>query len=95
MIGPEGLTLRTGYLHHEAAAPDETVTPLLPEGSRNEVSAGIGFQITEKLRANIGYQFIKQNDCRGRLRERLPGGNRWKTRTAACMSSGRTAPALR
>ena len=69
----ERLTLRSGYLRHEAAAPDETVTPLLPEGSRNEVTAGIGFQISEKIRADIGYRFIKQNDRRGRVRERLPG----------------------
>src|SRR5256712_48828 len=33
-------TFRGGYLYHGGAAPAETVTPLLPEGNRNEFTAG-------------------------------------------------------
>src|SRR5574341_898464 len=40
------LTLRAGYLYHTAAAPSQTVTPLLPEGSRNEWTVGASFQLT-------------------------------------------------
>ncbi|MGH7567669.1 MAG: OmpP1/FadL family transporter, partial [Gemmatimonadales bacterium] len=43
------VTLRGGYLYHTAAAPDETVTPLLPEGARNEFTAGLGLNLTDKL----------------------------------------------
>ncbi len=75
-------SFRGGYWYNEAAAPDQTVTPLLPEGSRNQFSAGIGFQLTSKLRADVAYQFLKQNDRRGRVRERLPG------ETAAAVNSG-------
>jgi long-chain fatty acid transport protein len=65
--------LRGGYVYHEAAAPDETVTPLLPEGSRNEFTAGIGFQVSKKVRVDVAYQFVKQGDRPGRVREIRPG----------------------
>src|SRR3977135_2370186 len=35
-----GMIFRGGYLWHQGAAPPQTVTPLLPEGDRNEVTAG-------------------------------------------------------
>ena len=62
-------TLRGGYLYHEGAAPPETVTPLLPEGARNEFTLGGGFRISQILRADIAYQYIRQNKRRGRVRE--------------------------
>ncbi len=67
------LTVRGGYLHHQGAAPDETVTPLLPEGRRNEFTGGIGFRLTDQLTADLAYQWIRQNKRRGRVREPLPG----------------------
>ncbi|HTR19338.1 MAG TPA: outer membrane protein transport protein [Gemmatimonadales bacterium] len=63
------LSLRLGYLYHNAASPSETVTPLLPEGSRNEVTAGVGYVLTKTVRADVAYQYIKQQDRRGRLTE--------------------------
>jgi len=63
------LTLRGGYLYNTAAAPPETVTPLLPEGSRNEITAGAGVALTPKWSVDFAYQFIKQNDRRGRTRD--------------------------
>jgi long-chain fatty acid transport protein len=66
-------TLRGGYVYHEAAAPDETVTPLLPEGSRNEFTAGVGFQASNRVRVDVAYQFVKQGDRPGRVREIRPG----------------------
>lgn len=59
------VVLRGGYLYHTAASPPEFVTPLLPEGPRNEFTIGAGVTLTPKLRADVGYQYIKQNDRRG------------------------------
>ena len=65
----EKLTLRGGYLYHEGAAPAAAVTPLLPEGSRSEFTGGFGYRISDKLTANVAYQYIDQNKRRGRVRE--------------------------
>jgi long-chain fatty acid transport protein len=59
-------TFRLGYLYHTAAAPVQTVTPLLPEGSRNEFTIGYGTGLTAGLHVDLAYQFVKQNDRRGR-----------------------------
>jgi len=66
-------TFRGGYLHHNGAAPAETVTPLLPEGDRNELTAGTTIKLSSALSADFAYQYIKQNDRRGRTREPLSG----------------------
>ena len=57
--------LRGGYLYHTGASPAQFVTPLLPEGPRNEFTIGAGFQMSPRLRADLAYQYIKQNDRRG------------------------------
>ena len=59
------VTLRGGYLHHGGASPPQFVTPLLPEGARNEFTIGGGFDLTPKLHTDLAYQYIKQNDRRG------------------------------
>ncbi len=61
------LTVRAGVLHHGGAAPDETVTPLLPEGQRNEVTLGLTAHLTPSIVADFAYQYVKQNDRRGRI----------------------------
>lgn len=66
-------TLRGGYLYHNGAAPAETVTPLLPEGNRNEVTGGVTVKVARGVRAEVAYQYIRQNDRRGRTREPLVG----------------------
>lgn len=63
------LTLRAGYVYNQAAAPDQDVTPLLPEGARNEVTAGATITISPRVTAAIGYQYIHQDDRLGRTRE--------------------------
>jgi long-chain fatty acid transport protein len=63
------LTLRAGYLYNTAAAPASTVTPLLPEGARNEITAGAGVVLAPRWAVDFAYQFIKQDDRRGRTRE--------------------------
>ena len=64
-------TFRGGYLRHQGAAPAETVTPLLPEGSRNEFTGGFTVKLSPTFSADVAYQYIKQNDRRGRTREPL------------------------
>src|SRR2546427_772429 len=66
-------TFRGGYLYHDGGAPAETVTPLLPEGERNEFTAGTTIKLTSALTADLAYQYIRQNDRRGRTREPLSG----------------------
>lgn len=63
------LTLRGGYVYHGAAAPDEVVTPLLPEAERNEFTAGLGWEPTAGFELDLAYQYIDQADRRGRVVE--------------------------
>jgi long-chain fatty acid transport protein len=67
--------LRGGYLYHEAAAPDQTVTPLLPEGPRNEFTLGGGFRLGSRFQLDLAYQYIRQDKRRGRVRD-ADGGQR-------------------
>ena len=43
------------------------MTPLLPENDRNALTVGLGYQLTPGLHADLAYQYIKQNDRRGRV----------------------------
>jgi long-chain fatty acid transport protein len=62
-------TFRGGYLYSQGAAPAQTVTPLLPEGARNEFTGGFTVKLAPGFTADLAYQYIKQNDRRGRTRE--------------------------
>src|SRR5439155_1100947 len=53
-------TLRGGYLYHQGAAPPETVTPLLPEGNRNEFTGGVTVKLAPHFTADLAVQYIKQ-----------------------------------
>jgi len=69
----DAFVLRAGALMHSAAAPDETVTPLLPEGNRKEATIGAGFHLTKAIELNAAYQYLKQDDREGRVREAAAG----------------------
>jgi long-chain fatty acid transport protein len=58
--------VRLGFLTHNAAAPDETVTPNLPEAPRSEFTAGFGHTFAKHLDLNLAYQYIDQADRQGR-----------------------------
>jgi long-chain fatty acid transport protein len=61
------ITIRGGVLTHNGASPEETVTPILPEGQRFEGTVGAGVQLTTALRLDLAYQYIRQQDRRGRM----------------------------
>ena len=67
------LTARVGYLHNTAAAPDEVVTPLLPESNRNQLTVGFGWRPIERAELTVSYQLLQQNDRRGRVRSPRAG----------------------
>jgi long-chain fatty acid transport protein len=58
--------LRGGFLTHTGAAPDETVTPLLPEGPRWEFTLGVGQHLTNLIGIDLAYQYLHQPDRDGR-----------------------------
>jgi long-chain fatty acid transport protein len=62
------LTARLGYLYNTAAAPDDVVTPLLPESDRNQLTIGVGWRPLERAEIDVAYQLLRQNDRRGRVR---------------------------
>jgi len=65
----EAFSLRGGWLYNTAAAPDETVTPLLPENDRNHYTIGLGWRPLPCTELNVAYQYLDQNDRRGRVVE--------------------------
>jgi long-chain fatty acid transport protein len=58
--------LRAGFVKNTAAAPDETVTPLLPEGARMQFTGGFGYKVSKHLTADVFYMYLAQSDRRGR-----------------------------
>jgi long-chain fatty acid transport protein len=67
------LAVRGGYIWHTAAAPPETVTPLLPEGERAEFTLGFGYVLSDGFEVNAAYQYLYQQKRRGRTGE-FPSG---------------------
>jgi long-chain fatty acid transport protein len=59
-------TLRAGLVANTAAAPDQTVTPTLPEAARVQGAAGLGQRLSDKLRLDLFYMHLFQRDRRGR-----------------------------
>jgi long-chain fatty acid transport protein len=60
------VVVRAGLNLHGAAAPDQTVTPNLPEGPRREYSVGFGSELTSHLRFDAAYMYLDQSDRAGR-----------------------------
>ena len=59
-------TARLGIIAHNAAAPDQTVTPNLPEAPRTEFTAGFGSHLSDRFGFDVAYQYIDQADRQGR-----------------------------
>jgi long-chain fatty acid transport protein len=75
--------IRGGIDYHPAAAPDQTVTPNLPEGQRREYAGGFGRQLTPRFRIDFAYMRLQQPDRAGRTTN---GG---KTTPTAADNNGR------
>lgn len=67
-------TVRAGFIAHNAAAPDQTVTPNLPEAPRTELTAGVGSHLTDRWSFDFAYQYIDQADRQGRTGNGCVGG---------------------
>jgi long-chain fatty acid transport protein len=61
------LRLSGGYFFNQAAAPDESVTPLLPEARRNHMTGGVGWTVHPSMTLDVAYQFVRHSDRRGRI----------------------------
>ncbi|HSL70298.1 MAG TPA: outer membrane protein transport protein [Longimicrobiales bacterium] len=77
------LTVRAGVLYNTAAAPDVTVTPLLPEAQRTSFAGGIGYRLSDRLTADAGIEVLVQSDRRGSVRPRNS-----RAETAADLNAG-------
>jgi long-chain fatty acid transport protein len=66
--------IRGGFNVHPPAAPDQTVTPNLPEGYRHETSVGFGSQLTKCLRFDAAYMYLGQVDRAGRTTPAVNNG---------------------
>jgi long-chain fatty acid transport protein len=55
-----------GFDTHTAAAPDQSVTPLIPDAPRREYTAGVTVPLFRHARMDVAYLFVDQQDRRGR-----------------------------
>jgi long-chain fatty acid transport protein len=82
-----GAALRAGFAGVASAAPDETVTPLLPEQDRSYMSIGGGLPVfsigKNKLHLEAAYVRVQAGGKRGRIDERSS-----RTSTAAQINTG-------
>ncbi len=69
----EKFVLQGGYIYNQAAAPDETVTPLLPEAARNNITLGVGLRPSPTFELWVSYQRLLQKDREGRIIAPPPG----------------------
>ncbi|MFL5606487.1 MAG: OmpP1/FadL family transporter [Gemmatimonadaceae bacterium] len=70
-----GAALRAGWTATAAAAPDETVTPLLPEQDRSLAMLGAGLPLGRSFVVDASYAHIFTPGRRGRLDERATGSS--------------------
>ena len=68
------LKFRLGYIFHDAAAPDQSVVPNLPEAARNDYSVGVGMRVTKMINVDVAYMFVDAVNRRGRTIDLAPGG---------------------
>ena len=76
--------MRGGFAGVTRAAPDETVTPLIPEQDRANYSLGFSVPIMGKVVLDGGYVLVTTPGRRGRIVERTS-----ESQTAAQLNSGK------
>ena len=69
-----GTVFRGGFIFHEAAAPDQSVIPNLPEANRNDYSVGFGTRISKTFYIDAAYMLVYAYNRRGRTVGLVPGG---------------------
>jgi long-chain fatty acid transport protein len=79
----QGVILRGGYSYAQTPAPDETVTPLLPDMPRQNGSIGIGVPLAQTSMLDFSYLHVSTAGRRGRITERTS-----EAQTAAELNSG-------
>ncbi len=67
--------LRAGFTASTAAAPDETVTPLLPDQDRGLAMFGAGLPLGRRFMLDAAYAHVFTPGRRGRLDERAGGSS--------------------
>jgi long-chain fatty acid transport protein len=80
-----GAALRAGWTATASAAPDETVTPLLPEQDRSLAMLGAGLPLGKSYAVDLSYAHIFTPGRRGRLDERATGSS---TAAAIALNNG-------
>ena len=68
-----GLALRAGFAAATSAAPDQTVTPLLPEMDRGYGMLGVGVPLMGRFSVDGSFAHIFTHGHRGRIDERATG----------------------
>lgn len=68
-----GIALRAGFMATASAAPDETVTPLLPEQDREYGMFGLGLPLGSRFAFDASYSHVFTGGRRGRIDERAAG----------------------
>jgi long-chain fatty acid transport protein len=64
------LTGRAGFSYTQTPAPDESVTPLLPDMDRRNFGAGLGLPLGPRYAVDLGYLHVDTEGRRGRIAER-------------------------
>ena len=77
------LTARAGFSLTQTPAPDETVTPLLPDMDRRNFAAGLGLPLGGRYSVDVGYLHVDTQGRRGRIIERTS-----YSQTAAQLNGG-------
>ena len=78
-----GWTGRAGFAYAPTPAPDETVTPLLPEQDRLTFAIGLGVPVGNRWAVDVGYLRVRGEGRRGRIVERES-----RAETAEALNSG-------
>jgi long-chain fatty acid transport protein len=56
------LALRAGYIFDKSPQPDQAVEPMLPDADRNEITAGLGYELSKEISIDVAYQIIFFHD---------------------------------
>jgi long-chain fatty acid transport protein len=79
----QGAKLRAGFSGVATAAPDETVTPLLPEQDRNYMTVGAGLPVWRAWTVDAAFARVNTPGRRGRIVERAS-----RSQTAQQLNTG-------